>query len=152
MVQIFLWSGTTVYPHNVGDFVGACDSGTHPGYSIVGGSAWDDPVTSNTLKIIDVSGVTSKLYIYRKVADYIASSFGYPGTPQALLFYPNGVTFDTDQFTSSVKSSLDDVGRASMDFDDLWDTLTLGRYTTSASVEAVVTDNYTLDASDIPYF
>lgn len=152
MVQIFLWSGTTVYPHNVGDFVGACDSGIHPGYSIVGGSAWDGPVTSNTLKIIDVSGVTSKLYIYRKVADYIASSFGYPGTPQALLFYPNGVTFDTDQFTSSVKSSLDDVGRASMDFDDLWDTLTLGRYTTSASVEAVVTDNYTLDASDIPYF
>ena len=152
MVQIFLWSGTTVYPHNVGDFVGACDSGIHPGYSIVGGSAWDGPVTSNTLKIIDVSGVTSKLYIYRKVADYIASSFGYPGTPQALLFYPNGVTFDTDQFTSSVKSSLDDVGRASMDFDDLWDTFTLGRYATSANVEAIVTDNYTLDASDIPYF
>ena len=152
MVQIFLWSGTTVHHHDVGDFVGAVTCGTHPGHAIVSGNEWDGPVTSDTLKIIDISAITSTSYIHRKFADHIASSFGYSGTPQTLLFYPNGITFDTDQFTSSVKSSLDSVGRAPMEFDDLWNTIGLTSYATSAEVESIATDHYTLDASDIPYF
>lgn len=151
MVQIFLWKNTTSVRHGVGEFIGVIEDEIHPGYDIASGTEWDGPITSDTLSVIDVSSVSSTSYLLRESADYVASSFGYSGTPLELLHYPTLVTFNTDQFTSSVKTSLANVGRASMDFDDLWGTIGISNGVTSESIESLITQNYILDASDVPY-
>lgn len=152
MVQIFLWNLSGHSRHAIGDFISVIPDNIHPGTEHVSGGSWDDPVTKGHDEIIDVTDVSSVRYVYRKFADHIASSFGYSGTPTELYSYHHVITFDHDQFPESVRTSLATNGRASMVFDDLWNAIGFTNSTTSGSVEAWVTQDYTLDASDIPYF
>lgn len=124
-----------------GDLVCLMPDGLHPGFKIVSGPNWDDPVDSGRHAIIDVTTTMKPRQFWRRLADRLATRLGLPGTPARFMELYKVLRIDRSALPAAVRASLQSTGRAAATPAQFYSVLDLEDGVTLRKIRRYVTNN-----------